>query len=154
MSTGKPTCEACGYDLTGLTGEGDDARCPECGRQFLPWAPFVPARSPRLVAIVLAMCGPLALLMGIGWGAAWITEAGGGRLPWMVMALAMFTPLWFVASVWLTMGWPIQVYFYLTRGGRYRLSHRKVGAIAAVAVGLNLLAFAQTGLWILTLLFG
>lgn len=70
---GPARCLACGYVVEGL----EEARCPECGREFHPLIPASYTRLPpfRLVAywvpgLLTALVGGLGmtLLMGGGWG--------------------------------------------------------------------------------------
>lgn len=64
----QPTCDACRYNLTGLTAE----RCPECGTgiggvgERLSAPPrFAPRRFAAGVAMLLAAAAALALLLAL-----------------------------------------------------------------------------------------
>lgn len=70
-----PTCEYCGYNLTGLTEE----RCPECGQGFR-WRD-VRQRAARTWALRLKLrhanrdARTGMMLAGIGWGAILVVRA-------------------------------------------------------------------------------
>jgi len=55
-----PACQACGYSLAGLAGQGV-SRCPECGQALLPHEFGGLFRIRGRTAWIVSACGPLLL---------------------------------------------------------------------------------------------
>ena len=91
-------CEGCGYELPGL---GESGECPECGRPFNAWVPFVIGRPVRWRREVVRMCWPAA---GAGLGLVALVKLMG-----VWLAAGMLLPAVFVLWVGLAVGFPAAI---------------------------------------------
>lgn len=85
-------CEECGYELSGLAEEG---ACPECGRSFNAWLPFVLRRPVPWLKVAFRMCWPAGLTAAIAIALTKLSP----RMPEVGVALPVTFFFWLALAI-------------------------------------------------------